>query len=104
MTVGASEALYLALSAIFDPGDEVIVPEPCFVAYVAGGVLRRRNRGDGSHVRGEQFPGDGGGNRTSDHPEDQGHPDRISQQPHRRGDVARKPDPRWAKWPKRTTC
>jgi aminotransferase len=33
VTVGASEALYLALSAILDPGDEVIVPEPCFVAY-----------------------------------------------------------------------
>jgi aminotransferase len=34
VTVGASEALYLALSAVLDPGDEVIVPEPCFVAYV----------------------------------------------------------------------
>ena len=43
ITVGVSEALYLALSAILDPGDEVIVPEPCFVAYtaevtLAGGV------------------------------------------------------------------
>ncbi len=33
ITVGASEALHLALSATLDPGDEVIVPEPCFVAY-----------------------------------------------------------------------
>jgi len=31
--VGVSEALYLALTAILDPGDEVIVPQPCFVAY-----------------------------------------------------------------------
>jgi aminotransferase len=43
MTVGGSEALYLALTAILDPGDEVIVPEPCFVSYeaevvFAGGV------------------------------------------------------------------
>ncbi|GAB4550001.1 MAG: aminotransferase class I/II-fold pyridoxal phosphate-dependent enzyme [Anaerolineae bacterium] len=43
VTVGVSEALYLALTAILDPGDEVIVPEPCFVAYMpevslAGGV------------------------------------------------------------------
>ncbi len=43
ITVGVSEALYLALTAILDPGDEVIVPEPCFVAYTpevvfAGGV------------------------------------------------------------------
>ncbi len=43
VTVGVSEALYLAMTAIIDPGDEVIVPEPCFVAYMpevvfAGGV------------------------------------------------------------------
>ncbi|OGO16027.1 MAG: aromatic amino acid aminotransferase [Chloroflexi bacterium RBG_13_68_17] len=33
ITVGVSEALYLTLTAILDPGDEVIVPTPCFVAY-----------------------------------------------------------------------
>ena len=33
ITVGVSEALYLALTAVLDPGDEVIVPQPCFVAY-----------------------------------------------------------------------
>jgi len=33
ITVGVSEALYLALTAVCDPGDEVIVPQPCFVAY-----------------------------------------------------------------------
>jgi aminotransferase len=33
ITVGVSEALYLVMSAILDPGDEVIIPEPCFVAY-----------------------------------------------------------------------
>jgi aminotransferase len=43
MTVGCSEALYLAATAILDPGDEVIIPTPCFVAYqasvyLAGGV------------------------------------------------------------------
>jgi aminotransferase len=34
-TVGVSEAMYLALTAILNPGDEVIVPQPCFVAYTA---------------------------------------------------------------------
>jgi len=34
ISVGVSEALYLALAAILDPGDEVIVPEPCFVSYM----------------------------------------------------------------------
>ena len=43
VTVGVSEALYLALTAVVDPGDEVIIPEPCFVSYgpevsFAGGV------------------------------------------------------------------
>ena len=39
ITVGVSEALYLALTAIIDPGDEVIVPQPCFVAYTPGVIF-----------------------------------------------------------------
>lgn len=44
VTVGASEALDLALRAIVDPGDEVIVVEPTFVSYaplvtLAGGKV-----------------------------------------------------------------
>ncbi|QHN50275.1 aminotransferase [Geobacillus stearothermophilus] len=43
VTVGASQAIDLALRAILDPGDEVIVVEPSFVAYeplivLAGGT------------------------------------------------------------------
>ena len=43
VTVGVSEALYLALKVLLDPGDEVLVVEPCFVANpalveTAGGV------------------------------------------------------------------
>jgi aminotransferase len=33
VTVGVSEALYLAFAATLDPGDEVIIPHPCFVSY-----------------------------------------------------------------------
>ncbi len=39
ITVGVSEALYLALTAILDPGDEVLIPTPCFVAYQAEVIL-----------------------------------------------------------------
>jgi aminotransferase len=39
ITVGVSEALYLALTAILNPGEEVIIPSPCFVAYQAEVVL-----------------------------------------------------------------
>lgn len=35
ITVGVSEALHLATLALIDAGDEVIVPQPCFVAYTA---------------------------------------------------------------------
>ena len=33
VTVGVSEALYLAMAALLNPGDEIIIPEPCFVSY-----------------------------------------------------------------------
>jgi aminotransferase len=43
ISVGGSEALYLSFTAILDPGDEVVILTPCFVAYqaevyLAGGV------------------------------------------------------------------
>ncbi len=38
-TVGVSEALYLAFTALLEPGDEVIIPTPCFVAYQAEVIL-----------------------------------------------------------------
>ncbi len=53
ITVGVSEALDLASRAVLDPGDEVLVPTPCYVAYqpcvlLAGGkplpcLLREEN-------------------------------------------------------------
>ena len=38
-TVGVSEALYLVMTALLNPGDEVIIPTPCFVSYQAGVIL-----------------------------------------------------------------
>jgi aminotransferase len=43
VTVGVSEGMDLAMRAILEPGDEVIVPEPCYVSYkpcvlLAGGT------------------------------------------------------------------
>jgi len=35
LTVGVSEAMLGAALALLNPGDEVLVPEPCFVAYPA---------------------------------------------------------------------
>lgn len=43
MTVGGSEGIDIAVRAMLNPGEEVIIPEPCYVSYVpcvelAGGV------------------------------------------------------------------
>lgn len=43
VTVGGSEAIDLCIRALIDKGDEVLIPEPCFVCYnpittLAGGV------------------------------------------------------------------
>ena len=44
VTVGVSEGLDLAMRAILDPGDQVLVPEPAYVSYgpvveLAGGQV-----------------------------------------------------------------
>lgn len=43
VTVGGSEAIDVALRAMVDPGDEVLIPQPCYVSYhpctlLAGGI------------------------------------------------------------------
>ncbi|MBP1754735.1 MAG: yugH [Firmicutes bacterium] len=43
VTVGGSEAIDIALRAMLEPGDEVLIPQPCYVSYhpctiLAGGV------------------------------------------------------------------
>ncbi len=39
VTIGASEAIDLALRAIISPGDEVLVPEPSYVSYSPGVIF-----------------------------------------------------------------
>lgn len=43
VTIGGSEAIDISLRAMLDPGDEVLIPQPCYVSYLpcvtlAGGV------------------------------------------------------------------
>ena len=39
VTVGGSEAIDLAMRAMLNPGDEVLIPQPCFVSYLPCAVL-----------------------------------------------------------------
>jgi Aspartate/tyrosine/aromatic aminotransferase len=62
VTVGASEAIDIAMRAILDPGDEVLVVEPCFVSYaplvtLAGGVpvIVQASRENQFKVTGEEL-------------------------------------------------
>ncbi|MFQ5887992.1 MAG: aminotransferase class I/II-fold pyridoxal phosphate-dependent enzyme, partial [Candidatus Hydrothermarchaeales archaeon] len=62
ITTGVSEAFDLAIRAVVNPGDEVIIPEPCYVSYVpctifAGGkpVLVKTKVSDEFRVTGEEI-------------------------------------------------
>lgn len=57
VTVGGSEAIDIGLRAMLDPGDEVLIPEPCYVSYLpcvelADGVLGVR-KADGRREDGK---------------------------------------------------
>lgn len=39
ITVGGSEALNLAAIALLNPGDELVIPTPCFVSYQAAAIM-----------------------------------------------------------------
>ena len=39
VTVGGSEAIDLAFRAMLNPGDEVLIPEPCYVSYTPCAIL-----------------------------------------------------------------
>ena len=49
-TVGVSEALYLTMVAVLDPGDKVIIPTPCFVSYQAEVLLAGGQVREGRHL------------------------------------------------------
>ena len=84
ITVGASEAVDLALRATCDPGDEVILHEPSYVAYVpaimfAGGVAGPRRDPARGRLRARSRRRRGG-----DHAAHQGAVPRLPVQPDRR--------------------
>ena len=41
LTIGASEGLQLAMFALLNPGDEILIPEPCFVSYGPTAIFAR---------------------------------------------------------------
>ncbi len=39
VTVGGSEAIDVAMRCMLDPGDEVLIPQPCYVSYVPCAIM-----------------------------------------------------------------
>ena len=46
VTVGGSEAIDIAMRAMLDPGDEVLIPQPSYVSYLPCCVHCQWNTGD----------------------------------------------------------
>lgn len=44
VTVGGSEAIDIAMRAMLDPGDEVLIPQPSYVSYLPCAFWRTANR------------------------------------------------------------
>ena len=49
ITVGVSEAMDLALRSLVDPGDECLIPDPCYVSYGPCATLAGGDGGAGPH-------------------------------------------------------
>ncbi len=104
ITVGASEAVDLALRATCDPGDEVILHEPSYVAYVPAIVFAGGDRPPRRHPLRGRLRARPGGRRGGDHAADQGAVPWLSVQPDRRGPAGRRSRTSWPRSPCATTC
>ena len=88
VTVGGSEAIDMCIRTLIRPGDEVIIPEPCFVCYepittLSGGVpvhVACRQE-DEFRLRADAL-------KAAITPPDQAGDHALPEQPHRRGDGA----------------
>ena len=64
ITVGAMEGLFLAMMTLLDPGDEILVPDPCFPAPERCPSPRMRNMTTGSKRRISKRPSHPGPGRS----------------------------------------
>jgi Aspartate/tyrosine/aromatic aminotransferase len=91
VTVGGSEAIDMCIRTLVQPGDEVIIPEPCFVCYEPITTLLRRRAGARGLPSGGRVPPPGRRPESRHHPAHQAPHHAFPQQPHRRSDGAGRP-------------
>ncbi|MCK7518631.1 MAG: aminotransferase class I/II-fold pyridoxal phosphate-dependent enzyme [Ignavibacteriales bacterium] len=90
ITTGGSEAIHFTFSVIGDVGDEIIIPEPYYTNYNGYAAFAGLKIVPLPLVgRGRLPPAPGRGHRGPHHPQDQGHPALLAEQPHRHGLHAR---------------
>ena len=73
ITVGGSEAIFMAMTICLNPGDEVLVPEPFYANY--NGFAGRQHQADLVDDRQRFRAASDGGVRAADHHAHQGDPD-----------------------------
>ncbi len=84
VTVGGKQAIFEAMSAALNEGDEVILPTP-LLGYLPGDhQIRRRQARPAGDQREREFRGARQGHRKTDHSQDQAGDRQLSAQPHRR--------------------
>ena len=83
ISVGGSEALYLAATALLEPGEEVIIPTPCFVSYQAEVELAGGVAVEVPSLMEDNFVLNPAKIEAAVTPPHQSHPDQLSMQPHR---------------------
>lgn len=83
ITLGATEAIYTALTGVLNPGDEVIIPTPAFSLYDTVTRMGRSRAGAGGYHR-KRLPAHRRRPGSSAHTQNQGFDPQLPQQPHRR--------------------
>ena len=88
VTVGGKQAIFEAMSAVLNEGDEVILPTPYWVTFLEIIKLRRRQARSARDPRERKFRGARQEHRKADHAQDQAGDRELAPQPHRRGGSA----------------
>ena len=99
VTIGVSEAIDMTLRALLNPGDEVLIPDPAYVAYpacvtLAGGTpvlvpTRRRFPSDGASIGKIYYPENKSiADRFPEQPDGHDHGSRIAYGDRRSGETA----------------
>ena len=83
VSCGAKNSLFNVAMALYEPGDDVLIPAPYWVSYPDQVKRRRRQPGVRAHARGGRVPPAGARPRRRHHPQHEGADPQLPVQPDR---------------------